>query len=99
MNTFLTILVILLSSILSFLLGYAFRRHQEEKMKKRVWSNIIKRLHIIKPLPIDREFSVETEESNLFYVETLENDLRIAILNEDYEEAARIRDLLKNLDL
>ena len=99
MNTILTILVIILSSILSFLVGYAYRRHQEEKMKKRVWANIIKRLHIIKPIPIDHEFTPEPEETNLFYAETLENDLRIALLNEDYEEAARIRDLLKNLGL
>ncbi len=99
MNTFLTILVILLSSILSFLLGYSVRKRQEERMKKRVWDNIVKRLHIIKPLPVEHEFTSETEEPNLFYVETLEHDLRIAIINEDYEEAARIRDLLKDLGL
>ena len=99
MNTILTVLVIILSSILSFLLGYSYRRHQEEKMKRRVWANIVKRLHVVKPLSIDREFTPEMEEPNLFHLETLENELKVAILNEDYEEAARIRDLLNKLRL
>jgi len=99
MNTFLMTLVLLLSSILSFLVGYSYRRRQEEKMKRRVWANIVKRLHVVKPLSIDHEFTPETEEPNLFHLEILENELKVALLNEDYEEAARIRDLLNKLGL
>ncbi len=97
MNIFLTITVILLSSILSFLMGYSFRRNQEEKIKKKVWANIVKRLPTINPLDRNLGLNPETEESDLFVVESLENDLRIAIINENYEEAANIRDLLRDL--
>ena len=68
MNTFLTVLVIILSSILSFLMGYAYRRHQEEKMKKRVWNNIVKRLHVIPPIhfdPIKPESTTKKEDFDL----------------------------------
>ena len=116
MNTFLTVLVIILSSILSFLVGYAYRRHQEEKMKKRMWSNIVKRLHIIPPISFGAnkpELNTKKEDfdlvDELMYehpknwgeddVENLKNELKIALLEEDYEKAARIRDFLNTLDL
>ncbi len=116
MNTFLTVLVIILSSILSFLMGYAYRRHQEEKMKKRVWNNIVKRLHVIPPIhfdPIKPESTTKKEDfdlvDELMYehpknwgeddIENLKNELKIALLEEDYEKAAKIRDFLNTLDL
>tara|TARA_Y100000389_G_C17436884_1_gene506081 strand:- start:258 stop:608 length:351 start_codon:yes stop_codon:yes gene_type:complete len=116
MNTILTVLVIILSSILSFLVGYAYRRHQEEKMKKRVWANIVKRLHVIPPInfnPNQPELPTKKEDfdlvDELMYehpknwgeddVENLKHELKIALLEEDYEKAAKIRDFLKTLDL
>ena len=116
MNNFLIILVLLLSSILSFLVGYAYRRHQEEKMKKRVWANIVKRLHIIPPInfnPNKPKLSTTKKDidlvDELMYehpknwgeddIENLKNELKIAILEEDYEKAAKIRDFLDTLDL
>tara|TARA_R110002051_G_scaffold286290_2_gene348810 strand:- start:7553 stop:7852 length:300 start_codon:yes stop_codon:yes gene_type:complete len=99
MDTFLIILVILLSSILSFLVGYSSRKHQEEKMKKRVWINIVKRLHVINPLSVGYDELGKEDKVDQLNIETLKNDLRIALSNEDYEEAAKIRDLINKFGL
>ena len=82
-------------------------------MKRRVWRNIVKRLHII---PSEKYHIENDEKKDNFKVvdpmiddhyrdfteveiENLRSELKKALSEEDYEEAARIRDLLKNLGL
>ena len=80
-------------------MGYSSRKHQEEKMKKRVWINIVKRLHVINPLSVGYDELGKEDKVDQLNIETLKNDLRIALSNEDYEEAAKIRDLINKFGL
>lgn len=111
METFLLILVILLSSVLSFLVGYAVRKHQEEKIKRKVWSNIVRRIHISNidlfdpsDTPKNDNFGIVDTVMDEYYkdwgesdLEKLNRELKLALEDENYEKAARIRDILDRL--
>lgn len=63
-----------------------------------MWANIVKRIHVIRP---NLDMGVPSSESTEFTdleVENLKNELKIALLNEDYEEASKIRDLIRRLE-
>jgi len=99
MTTLVTYFIILLVLISFFWSGYFFRVWQETRIQKKVWSNIVKRIHFIHaPTHLEKEPPI-SEDFREFEVENLKNDLRIALLNEDYEEAAKIRDLINKLGL
>ena len=82
-------------------------------MKRRVWRNIVKRLHIFP----SEQYQIENDEKKGNFhivdhimdeksknfteldVESLKDELKKALSEENYEEAARIRDLINKLGL
>ena len=98
MTTVLTYIIILLVLVSFFWSGYFFRVWQETKIKKRMWANIVKRIHVIRP-DVEMNHSIDnSSEFTQLETENLQHELKIALLNEDYEEAAKIRDLIRRLE-
>ncbi len=63
-----------------------------------MWSNIVKRIHVTRHnLDMDVSSSDSTEFTDL-EIKNLKNELKVALLNEDYEEASKIRDLIRRLE-
>lgn len=105
-------IIIILVVFISFLLGYNFRRRQEEKIKREIWLNAIKHLRLVhggpySPKKIEKNdnFKIIDNVMDEYYrdwsesdIQKLKDDLKIALLEEDYEKAAQIRDLLNRLE-
>lgn len=98
MTTVLTYIIVLVVAASFFWSGYFFRIWQETKIQRRMWTNIVKRIHVTRPnLDIGVSSPNSTEFTHL-EIENLKNELKIALLNEDYEEASKIRDLIRRLE-
>ena len=98
MTTVLTYIIVLVVLASFFWSGYFFRIWQETRIQKKMWANIVKRIHFVKP---NLEMESHTPNSTDFTeleIENLKNELKIALLNEDYEEAAKIRDLIRRFE-
>tara|TARA_Y100001938_G_scaffold147250_1_gene228044 strand:- start:1003 stop:1302 length:300 start_codon:yes stop_codon:yes gene_type:complete len=98
MTTVLTYIIVLIVLASFFWSGYFFRIWQETKIQRRMWSNIVKRIHVTRHnLDMDVSSSDSTEFTDL-EIKNLKNELKVALLNEDYEEASKIRDLIRRLE-
>ena len=93
MTTVLTYIIVLIVLASFFWSGYFFRIWQETKIQRRMWSNIVTRHN----LDMDVSSSDSTEFTDL-EIKNLKNELKVALLNEDYEEASKIRDLIRRLE-
>ena len=98
MTTILTYIIVLVVLASFFWSGYFFRIWQETRIQKRIWSNIVKRIHFVRPGRENEPIITDSPEFTELEIENLKNELHIAILNEDYEEAAKIRDLIRRLE-
>jgi len=116
MTTVLTYIIVLVVLASFFWSGYFFRIWQETRIRKKMWTHIIKKIHTVPPLNINSEkpeLDRKKEDfdlvDELMYehhknwdedsIENLKSQLEIALLKEDYEKAAKIRDFLNTLGL
>jgi protein-arginine kinase activator protein McsA len=99
---FLTIILLIL---FGFLVGYNYRRYEEEKNNRKMWRNFTKNLYMIQNTVRDSGnfHKIKTNggdhktDLSILQITELERELELALSNEDYLRAAKIRDLLKNL--
>ena len=96
MNTALIYTLILLGVVSTFMCGYYYRIWQENKIRRKTLSTFLGRVKAQQEMLNFMDITLNIEPIDIEY---LKDDLRIAILEENYEKASKLRDQLKKLGL
>ena len=94
MNTLLICIIILFLLFSSFICGYYYRIKQENKIRRKVLNTFLTKVKEQREMLDFVGIEVNIEPIDIEY---LKDDLRMAILEEDYEKAVKIRDRLSKL--